>query len=96
MFLLCNAENRIRQPAAERLVVLELFEELGVVGEECGDDALERFVVLDLGVLAVSLLRLAGERWFGDGEVKFAIFHFRVAGGWAWGVGCGRVPDCIQ
>jgi hypothetical protein len=37
----------VRQPASERLVVLELLEELRVVFEQRGDHSLERLVVLD-------------------------------------------------
>lgn len=35
---------------------MELLEELGVVFEECGDDPLERLVMLDLGVLTIRVL----------------------------------------
>ena len=51
-----HPKNRVREPAAEGIVVLELLEELGVVFEQRGDDALERFVVLDVGILAVGVL----------------------------------------
>jgi hypothetical protein len=49
--LISDPENGIRQPVAEGIIVLELLEELRVVGEKRGDDALERFVVLNAGVL---------------------------------------------
>ena len=39
----------------ERLVVVELFEEFGVVGEEGGDGACQRLVVLDAGVLTIGV-----------------------------------------
>ena len=43
------------KPTAERLVVDELFIELGVVLEHGGHHALQRLVMLDLGVLFVGV-----------------------------------------
>ena len=55
-FLIGHAEDRVCQPSAERLVVLELLKELGVVLEHRGDHSFERLVVLDAGVLPVRIL----------------------------------------
>ena len=51
-----HPKHRVREPAPEGFVVLELLEELGVVFEEGCDDSLEGFIVFDLGVLAVRVL----------------------------------------
>ena len=50
-----GVEDLLLQPAAEGLVVAELFEQLGVVGEEGGHGAFEGAVVLDAGVLLVGV-----------------------------------------
>jgi hypothetical protein len=55
-FLVRHSKDRVRQPAAERVVVLELFEELGVILEHRRDHPLEGLVVLDAGVLPVGVL----------------------------------------
>ena len=49
----CHTEDGVRKPVAEGFVVLELLEELRVVFEHRGEDALESLIVLDLGVLTV-------------------------------------------
>src|SRR5882672_6586535 len=54
--LIGQSEHRIRQPPPERLVVHELFEQLGVVLEHRRHDARERLIVLDAGVLLVGVL----------------------------------------
>ena len=50
-----GGEDLLLQPAAEGLVVAELLEQLGVVGEEGGHGAFEGAVVLDAGVLLVGV-----------------------------------------
>ena len=42
LFLVSHSEHGVRQPVAERIIVLELLEMLGVVGDERGDDPLGR------------------------------------------------------
>lgn len=51
-----HPENRVREPTAKVIVVLELFEELCVVLKHGCDHALEGLVVLDAGVLSVGVL----------------------------------------
>lgn len=51
--LIRHPKNRIRQPAAECLIVLELLEELRVIFEHRCDHAFQRFVVLYASVLSI-------------------------------------------
>ena len=51
-----SSEHRIREPATEGLVVLELLEELGVVFEHRCNHPFQGLVVLDLGILPVGVL----------------------------------------
>ena len=56
LIFVSHPEHRIRQPAAERVVVLELFEKLSVFLKHRRDFSLESLVVLDASVLPVGVL----------------------------------------
>ena len=55
-FVIGYPENRVRQPVAERFIVLELLEKLGIIGEKRRDDTFKRLVVFNASVLPVRIL----------------------------------------
>ena len=51
-----NPKDRVGEPMAERLIVLELLKKLRIIRKECCDHPFQGFIVLDSGVLTIRVL----------------------------------------